>query len=311
MASYSNTPRAVGDHDAPHVSPVTSSEDARTVLLNKISWGAVIAGIVAALVVQLILNMLGVGLGFASFDPMAPAAENPDAQTASLVAAAWWAVSGIIAAFIGGLAAGRLSGKPKGSTAGWHGFVAWAATTLVIVYLVTTTAGSLLGGTLGALGNTLGGIGRTATQAAASAAPALADIPNPFQAIEEQVRAATGGNDPAVLRDAAVSAVRALVTGDEAEAEAARERAAQVLSRAQNVPVEEARTQIQQYEQQYREAVDRARQQATEAAAAATRVGSRASLIAAGALLLGALAGWFGGRAGAVKPTITGGRRGY
>ena len=310
MASYPNTPRAMGDYDAPLVSPVTSSEDARTVLLNNISWGAVIAGIVTALVVQLLLNMLGVGLGFASFDPMASAAENPDAQTASLVAAAWWAVSGIIAAFIGGLAAGRLSGKPKGSTTAWHGLIAWAATTLLIVYLITTTAGSLLGGTLSTLSNTLGGIGRTATQAAASAAPALADIPNPFGAIEEQVRAATGGNDPAALRDAAVSAVRAAVTGDQAEAEEARERAAQALARAQSIPIEEARTQVQQYEQQYRQAVDRAQQQATEVAAAATAVASRAALIAAGALLLGALAGWFGGRAGAVKPTVTG-RRGY
>jgi hypothetical protein len=43
------TPRARGDSDAPHLSPVTPAEDARTILINQISWGAVLAGIVMAL----------------------------------------------------------------------------------------------------------------------------------------------------------------------------------------------------------------------------------------------------------------------
>ena len=52
-----------GDYDAPHMSPITPDEDARTILINKISWSAVLAGVVVALVTQLILNMLGVGIG--------------------------------------------------------------------------------------------------------------------------------------------------------------------------------------------------------------------------------------------------------
>jgi len=46
----------------------------------------------------------------------------------------------------GGYAAGRLAGKPKESTAAWHGLTAWALTALVIFYLLTTTVGGLLGG---------------------------------------------------------------------------------------------------------------------------------------------------------------------
>jgi hypothetical protein len=42
--------------------------------------------------------------------------------------------------------------------------------------------------------------------------------------------------------DAATAAVRAAVTGDQAKAEEARERAAQAMAKAQNVPVEQART---------------------------------------------------------------------
>ena len=74
---HPDTPRNRGDHDAPHMSPVTPAEDARTIMLNKISWGAVLAGVVVALVTQLILNMLGIGIGAATLDPAAGAGENP------------------------------------------------------------------------------------------------------------------------------------------------------------------------------------------------------------------------------------------
>jgi hypothetical protein len=60
---HPTTPRARGASDAPHLSPVTPAEDARTILINQISWGAVFAGVVIALTAQLLLNLLGVGIG--------------------------------------------------------------------------------------------------------------------------------------------------------------------------------------------------------------------------------------------------------
>ena len=111
MASVTDTPRARGDGDAPHLSPVTPDEDVRTILINRVSWGAVFAGVVIALVVQLVLNLLGIGLGAASFDPAT--SDNPSATTFSIGAGIWWAVSGILAALAGGYAAGRLAGEPK------------------------------------------------------------------------------------------------------------------------------------------------------------------------------------------------------
>ena len=129
---------------------------------------------------------------------------------------------------------------------------------------------------------------------------------DPFSAIEQSLRSATGGNDPAALRDAAITAVRAAVAGDQQKTEELRERAAQAIARAQNISVEDARTQVQQYEQQYRQTVDQAKQQAMQAADTAARAVSRASLLGAISLLLGAVAGWFGGRMGAVDPTLTG-----
>jgi len=287
------------------------AEDAHTTMISQISWGAVLAGVVVALVTQIVLNMLGIGIGAATLDPIA--AESPSASSFSIGAGIWFALSSILAALAGGYAAGRLAGIPRESTAGWHGLTAWALTTLVIFYLLGSTVGGILGGAYRGVTNTLGSVasavGSTAETAAQIAAPSLSRITDPFSSIEESLRSATPGNDPATLRDAAIAAVRAAVTGDQQQAAEARERAAQVIARAQNISVEDARTQIQQYAQQYRQAVDQAKQQVTQAADAAAKTVSRAALLGAISLLLGGLAGWFGGRMGAVEPTLTARRR--
>jgi hypothetical protein len=304
---YPDTPRSRGSDDAPHMSAVTPTEDARTILLNKVSWGAVFAGVVVALVVQLILNLFGIGIGAATLDPGTD--DNPSARSFSMVAAIWWTVSGIVASFAGGYAAGRLAGRPQESTAAWHGLIAWALTTLVIFYLLTSAVGSIVGGAFSTFTSAAGNVASTAggavQTAAQTAAPGIAQASDPFASIEQSLRSATGGNDPAALRDAATAAVRAALTGNQAETQEARERAAQAIAKAQNIPVEQARTQVEQYEQRYRQAVDQAKQKATQAADLSAKAVSSGALFGAIALLLGAIAAWFGGRAGAVDPTVT------
>jgi hypothetical protein len=309
---HPDTPRNMGNHDAAHVSPATPGEDARTILLNRVSWGAVLVGVAIALVTQLVLNMIGLGVGVGTLDP--GTGDNPSATSLSIGAGIWFVVAGIIASFAGGYAAGRLAGKPKESTAGWHGLASWAVTTLVIFYLLSTTLGSLVGGVFNTVSGAIGGagkaVGATAQTAVQAAAPQLSNMTDPFGTIETQVRSATGGNDPAAMRDAAVSAVRAMVTGDQAQVQQAKDRAADALAKAQNIPIDDARKQIDQYEQQYRQTLETAKRQATEAADATAKAVSRGALFGSLALLLGALAGWFGGRAGTVYPTLraSGGR---
>ncbi len=309
-----DTPRTRGDRatphisDAPHISPATMAEDAHTTMVSRISWGAVLAGVVVALVTQLLLNMLGIGIGAATLNPVE--GDNPSAMSLSIGAGIWFALSTILAALAGGYAAGRLAGVLRESTAGWHGLTAWALTTLVIFYLLGSTVGGLLGGAYRGMTNALGNVSSAVASTAETAAQiAVARIADPFSSIEESIRSAIPGNDPAILRDAAIAAVRAVVTGDPQQAAEARERAAQVIARAQNISVEDARTQVQQYAQRYRQAADHAKQQVTQAADAAAKTVSRAALFGAISLLLGGLAGWFGGRMGAVEPTLTAGRR--
>ena len=181
MTDISDTPRNRGVSNAPHLSPATPAEDARTILINKVSWGAVLAGVVVALVTQLVLNLLGIGIGAATLDP--GTGDNPSAASFSIGAGLWFALSGILAALAGGYAAGRLAGKPKESTAGWHGLTTWALTTLVIFYLLTSSVGGILGGAYrtvtSALGNVASAVGSTAQTAAQVAAPNLSRVTTP------------------------------------------------------------------------------------------------------------------------------------
>lgn len=305
MTMNPTTPRALGNNDAPHLSPATPSEDARTIMINQISWGAVFAGVAVVLVMQILLNLLGVGIGAATLDPVS--GDNPTATSFSIGAGLWWAVSGALAALAGGYVAGRLSGKPVESTAGWHGVIAWAMSTIVVIYMLTSAVGGIVGGVYSGISGAVGGIGKTAAAAAQTAAPGLAQASDPFGSIERTIRDATGGNDPAALRDASVAAMRAAISGDPAQQRDAKERAAQALAKAQNVSIEEARTRVNQYEAQYRQTVEETKRQAAQAAEVTAKAVSRGSLLAVIALALGGMAAWFGGRRGAVDPTLTSG----
>lgn len=115
---------------------------------RRVTWSAVIAGVIAALTIHLLLNMLGVGVGATFVDPATDG--SPDAATLGIGAVAWWAIVGIIAAFGGGVVAGACLNRATNQEGVLHGFLSWALTTLVIAYLITTAA-TTAAGTLGGL----------------------------------------------------------------------------------------------------------------------------------------------------------------
>jgi hypothetical protein len=274
----------------------TAGEDAHTIMVNRASWGAIFAGVVVGLVVQVLLTMLGVGIGAATIDPATNG--SPGASTFSMASVIWYVVSGLIAAFAGGYIAARMSGKTVATTGALHGLTTWAFTTLLVLYLLSTAVGSIVGGTFSGVAGAVSGLGQTVAQAAG---PMLQDA-NPIDAIQNQIRAT--GNDPEALNTAAMNAMRALVTGDEAGADQARQQAAQALANARGIPLDQAQSQVAQMEEQYRQAVDRAKQTAAVAAEQAASVVSSGALLAFVALLLGAVAGWLGGRSGVVHPVF-------
>jgi hypothetical protein len=266
-----------------------ASEEWHAYLSNRASWGAIVAGVVAALVVQLLLNLLGIGIGAAALSAANPA-ENPDASTFSIGAGLWWTLSGIIASFCGGVVAGRLCGVTNVSTARWHGFVAWCATTLVLFSLLTSALGGVVGGSLSALGSTLSGAARSAASAVSGTAQ-NADVGG----LEAQVRSLVNPSDTQSVQNNLLTYIRASATGDERAANAARDQAVNGLARVANISPDEARSRLNHVEQQYRQTLDQAKQQATRAAEVSRQTASRAGFFGFIALVLGAIAAWYGG----------------
>jgi hypothetical protein len=296
------------EHREPVVTGTTPAEDIRTVLIHRITWSAVFAGVAISLVTQLLLNMLGLGVGIGAVDPATANAQ--DAGNWSLGAAVWAAMTTIIAATIGGYAAGRLSGRPERSTAAWHGLTAWAFATLAVIWLLGSTLSQVVGGT--ATTAATAAQGQQSQGGAASGLVRSIVPPNithaavPFSAVEQQFRADTG--DANAVRELALSSLRELTAATRPiEQAAARERANVAVARALNVPVEVAAQRVAYYEQLHRSA------QQTPVAGQSTQqtlqnVQSTASwsmIGAALALALAALAAWWAGGAAAVHPTIT------
>src|SRR5262247_3747541 len=100
------------------------------------SWTSLLAGVVAALIAHVLLVMLGLGIGLLSMDTSTVATSPVGVSWGAFL---YWAISGIIAAFVGGWVAGAVS---PAFTGGAHGLAAWALATLIVVGAATLGVGS-------------------------------------------------------------------------------------------------------------------------------------------------------------------------
>lgn len=152
--------------------------DGDGVTTGEVHWGAIVAGVIVALTGQVLLTLLGAGLG-ASFD--ATRGDVLSGETVAWGAFAWWAVTGIACAFAGGWTAGWVAGSDpsidriEGS---FQGFLTWGASTLTIGVLVLGLAsGSVfaarVGGPLVGDVSVVEGQALTAAEQAAAAQAAL------------------------------------------------------------------------------------------------------------------------------------------
>jgi hypothetical protein len=140
--------------------------------IKRISWGAVFAGVVIAVVVQLSLSLLGIGIGLSTIDPMT---ENNPAQGLGMGTAIWYVLSSLIALFAGGWVAGRFTRSHYAGDGAIHGVLTWSLVSLITFYLLTTTIGNIIGGAGRLIGNTLSTVGNVAGKGIQAAAPAIGE----------------------------------------------------------------------------------------------------------------------------------------
>jgi hypothetical protein len=141
------------------------------------SWSAVFAGVIASLIFQVLLVMAGFGFGLLTID--VPTAEGAP-KAVSWAVFAWWAVSGVMSAFVGGWTAASFSDSftPEGRAT--HALTAWALATLIVVGTAGFAATSSIASNLmGPTGTTLAHYQRLSeprAQTAAQARPTQAQL---------------------------------------------------------------------------------------------------------------------------------------
>jgi polyhydroxyalkanoate synthesis regulator phasin len=268
-------------------------------VVRRISPWAVLAGAVVGVVVLFLLGLLGLAIGLATIDPAAR--DTPGAGALSTGTAIWGIISFLVALFAAGWIAGRLAGDPKKLDGLLQGVVAWAVTALVIMWLMTTTVSSVIGGAFSLLGNVASASAQAVQEAVSQVsgqpvADAVQQVP--WEQVRQRVEQALPA-DVNVDREALMAAFRELVLegGD-------RQAVIDILVQQGGMSQEEAESTLQNLETQYQQAVQEIEQQAREAAQGAAEAVSSAALWSFIALLLGALAAAAGGWLGAPRDEI-------
>lgn len=111
----------------------------RRPMLPAIRWGAVLAGVAVGISVQLALTLLGIATGLSTTD----VTQGEGVGTGPLI---WAGFSMLVAAFVGGYVAARMSGLKRKADGILHGAVSWAVTTILFAVLATSVGGSLVSG---------------------------------------------------------------------------------------------------------------------------------------------------------------------
>ena len=300
-------------------------DDGLPATIRRISWGAIFAGAVVAIVLQLMLNLLGLGFGFNAIN----LTETSPFSGVGIGTIIWLIVATLISLFAGGWVAGRLAGMPRRVDAALHGFVTWGLATLFAIYLLTTAVGSIVSGVTGLVGQGLSAAG----QGVASVAPQIGDAAQEalrnqgitLQSIKQEAQdllqqsgleeevAQAADTAQAQAGDIAQAPANAqqninqaieqfLETGQAAD----RENVVNILVARTDMSRAEAQQTVEQYEQQYQQArqqvqqrLDSLRQRGIRAGGTATNVISTIGFVAFLAMLIGAAAATGGGAAGA------------
>ncbi|WP_294636762.1 hypothetical protein [uncultured Aquabacterium sp.] len=136
-----------------------------------LAWGGALAGAVAATALSFILLVLGVGLGLSSVSPWRY--EGVEGGTLAVSAIVWVTFTQVMSSGLGGYLAGRLRGRwarVRSSEVFFRdtaqGLVAWSVATLVMVGVM----GSAVGNVLGAATRTAGAVASGASNALSSSA---------------------------------------------------------------------------------------------------------------------------------------------
>jgi hypothetical protein len=263
---------------------------------RRISWAAIFGGVILVVTIQLLLGLLGAGIGLGTVNTNN--GTTPDAGSIGMGAGVWWIVSSIIALGFGGYVSAWLAGIEIKWDGVLHGLITWGIATLLTVYLLTSAVGSVIGGGFSAVGGAASAAGSGMKDAAQPLAQATGVSPDMLQQ-QAQAYLQPTNPDPATMspQDAQKEVVSNLATYAKggSDAAAAKERVVTIMAAQQHISHDEAAKRFDEAQAKLQQARDQATQTAKNAADASAAAASKASFAAFGNLLLGAIAAAIGG----------------
>jgi len=256
---------------------------------HRVSWGAIIVGAVIALSLQMLLNLLGLGIGASSINV---ASGSTPGEGLAIGAGVWFAVAALISLFAGGWVSGRLAGIPNRNDGMLHGFATWSVSSILTVVLLSSAVGGIIGGSASMLGKLASASG----QGVQAAGPALGDLVSQATGItpaEVKQQAGQLVSDPQFQ-----AFIMSVVRNGDADPQA-RQNLIQLVSQKQGVSQDQASAAVNDWQQKLINARDQAKVKATAAADQAASGLAKTALWSFVALLLGAIAATIGGLLGA------------
>lgn len=189
MVSHTESPVVTSDRGMVAPRPTTTAIATTVTPIDRVRWGPIWAGLFTALSTLAVLSVLGLAIGFSSYDAN-------DNIRAFGVGAGWWtALSALLAFFVGGMISARTAAVPGRSEGVLQGSMVWIVAIPLLMYMVSAM--------VGAVARTTGSVAETASQASVAASntqagqqaanqgqQAAKDVQNQANQAVEQVRQA-------------------------------------------------------------------------------------------------------------------------
>jgi hypothetical protein len=129
----------------------------------RVSWGGIWGGVLVAFGLLMLLTALGVAVGITAVDPSETSAGAIGTGTGI-----WGALSLLVALFVGGMAATRISAITDRTTSFFEGALVWVVSMLLVVYFASSGVGMLASGAFSMIGGATQALGAVAQQSGAN-----------------------------------------------------------------------------------------------------------------------------------------------
>ena len=218
----------------------------------RMSWSALFVGTVTGLAIELMLGLLGAGIGLSAIDPNGKGGAS--AGGLGIGAIIWWTISTILALATGAYAATTIAHTRRPVDGVLHGVAIWGLTLLITFYLLSSAIGGLVGGAF----RTVGGIAGATTASASAITPAVAKAAGIDKTdVEAQVSALLDDtpSDPAAMtpeqgRKAIIAELPAMARGG-AEGQEAENRVAMIVAAQRKISQSDARAKVEKARQDF------------------------------------------------------------